>query len=110
MGIRLFFKTHNGVWFYLAGVGGVFAAAGLFSPPALRTVYSVWMRLARAIGWLNTKIILSLVFYIFFMPMGLVIRIFKRDLLGLKIEKRAVSYWIKGPPQKTDLSQYEKQF
>jgi len=68
------------------------------------------MKFAHALGWVNTRIILTLFFFIIFTPITLLLRLFTRDHLGLKINKDIDSYWTKIEHKEFDKLQYEKQF
>ena len=45
------------------------------------------------LGWINTRLILFIIFYLVFTPIGLVMRLFGVDLLDKKIDKNKNSYW-----------------
>lgn len=64
------------------------------------------MKFAAVLAWVNTRLILIVMFYMVFTPIGFVMRIFGSDQLGLKIEKEKESYWIK----KDAKINYERQF
>ncbi len=51
---------------------------------ALRPFYHVWMLLAAVLGYVNTHILLAVIFYTMFTVTGLVMRAFGRDPLRLK--------------------------
>ncbi len=86
-------------WHWCLGAGAVFLVTGLFAQPLLKPLYIGWMTLAFALGWINTRIILGIVFYLIFTPVGLMMRLFQKDSMGLRFDKQAASYWIKrGPP------------
>ena len=61
------------------------------------------------LGWLNTRLILGLVFYLMITPLGLLIRLAGTDLLDEKIDKKAESYWKKRPPAPGP-ARYEKSY
>ncbi|NQX87842.1 MAG: sxtJ [Halioglobus sp.] len=70
---------------------GVLASMSVVFPASLRPVYKVWMRFAEALGWLNTRIILSVIFYLMFVPVGFVMRLFN-DPMRRKFDTNADSY------------------
>lgn len=76
----------------------------IFKP--LKPVYDLWMKFAAVLAWVNTRIILIVMFYLVFTPIGLIMRIFGMDVLGLKIERNKESYWLK----KDKKTSYERQF
>lgn len=44
----------------------------------------IWLKLAFILGWINSKILLGILFFIFLMPLALISRIFTKDPLNLK--------------------------
>ena len=79
-------------------------------PSILKPIYVSWMRLAFILAWINTRLILFIVFYLIFTPLGLVMRLFGADLLERKIDKRKDSYWIKKEKKAFVSSDYDRQF
>ena len=77
-------------------------------PPSLTLFYKMWMMFGIVMGWINTRIILGVVFFFIFMPFGLVMRLFRKDLLLLKIDKKIKSYRISN--QKHDRENMEDPF
>ena len=72
-------------------VGAAFAVAALAAPQALGPVQRLWLRLGHGLGWLNTRLILGLVFVLVFVPVGLAMRLF-RDPLARRADPAAASY------------------
>jgi hypothetical protein len=75
-------------------VAGLLWVPALLVPVALRPVYTTWMKIGGAIGWVNTRIILGVLFYALVLPMGLVMRIFGKDPMARKPDAAASSYRI----------------
>lgn len=50
-----------------------------FIPPLERLIVWIWGKIAMVLGWINTKIILSAVFFIFLTPFGLLSRVFSKN-------------------------------
>ena len=69
-------------------------AIGLFKPFVLRPLYVGWMIAAFPISWTMTKLILGILFYGLFTPLGVCFRILSRDALCLKLQPETDSYWI----------------
>ncbi len=82
-----------GVAFGVAGVGLV--VGGLAAPGALRGVYVVWMTAALAMGFVMTRVLLTLAFALVFTPIGLLFRLIGRDALHQRPDRAAASYWIR---------------
>jgi hypothetical protein len=69
--------------------------AGTLAYPVLRPVYIGWMTFAYALGWINTRILLGVFFYLVLTPIGIFLRLAGKDLLDRRIDRRASSYWIR---------------
>jgi hypothetical protein len=82
----------------------------LFFHDAIRPIYFVFMKLAFLLGWINTKIILSIIFYIIISPIGLFMKMYGRDKLEKKIDLDKKSYWNQRKNSKFDNASYEKQY
>ncbi len=76
-------------------VAGLLWTPALLTPSVLRPVYTVWMKIGHAIGWVNTRIILGVIFYVLVLPMGLLMRLFGNDPMARKLDKSVSSYRIK---------------
>ena len=79
----------------------ILAAMALIFPASLRPVYTVWMRFAEALGWVNTRIILSVIFFLLFFPVGMIMRLFN-DPMRRKLDESADSYRIPSNPPKPE--------
>jgi len=75
-------------------VAAVFAAAGLLVPMALAPVYRLWMKIGHVLGWINTRIILGLVFFLIFAPVALLFKVLGKDTLKQRLDASASSYRI----------------
>lgn len=82
---------------------------GLISPNLLRGVEKVWLGLALVLAWVNTRIILTFLFYALFTPIGVIMRLF-RDPLDRRLRDGRVSYWVRKEPKLFDPKAYENQF
>ncbi len=74
--------------------GTLWLLAGLV-PMALQPIYRGWMKVGFVLGWVNTRILLGLVFYLMIFPMGRVMRIFRKDPLARKIDADLSTYRVK---------------
>lgn len=73
-------------------IAAALAVGGVVIPRALRPLHRVWMQLAEVLGWINTRIILLLVFFVVIVPTGAVLRVIGRDILNLKFSRTADTY------------------
>jgi len=91
-------------------ISAVFFILAFFAPNILKPVYFLWMKLAFILGWVNTRLILIIVFYFLFTPLGLLMRLFGNDLLDLKIEKNKTTFWKKKIIKEFNPLECERQF
>lgn len=72
-------------------VAAVFLLLALAWPRGLAPVYKVWMKIGAVLGWINTRLILGIVFFLIFVPFGLVMRLFK-DPMRRRLHQPVDSY------------------
>ena len=75
-------------------LGGALVGLGTIWPRALGGVYRVWMIGALAMGFVMTRLILTLAFGLVFVPVGLFFRLIGRDVLAQRPDPDAETYWI----------------
>jgi len=73
----------------LAGILWIWA---LISPATLKPIFDGWMKVGHVLGWINTRIILGLMFYTVFFAVGLILKILGKDPMSRKIDKSIESY------------------
>jgi hypothetical protein len=77
----------------LVGVAVLFVATAIVWPRALQPVERGWLALAHVLSIISTFVVLTLAFFLVVTPIGLAMRLFRRDLIGKRIDKKATSYW-----------------
>lgn len=93
----------------LAGLAIVIAVVGTVSPMALRPVFVGWMILAFPIGWAVSRILLGVLYFGIFTPVGVFFRIRGRDPLMLRRRTGQATYWSEKPAP-DNVSSYFRQF
>ena len=88
----------------------VLLVTGIVIPALLKPVYWIWMVFSTILGWFMTRVILSLLFYVVFTPIGLIARLFGKQFLDLKQNHSQQSYWNMRIVETFDTQNYEKQF
>jgi len=78
---------------YFGSIGGLLIIAAIVAPKLLLPLQKIWMSLAVILGFIMTRVILLVLFYLILTPIGLIARIFGKDFLDLKLNKDKVSYW-----------------
>ncbi len=100
-------KTTYPVW---GIIGAAFIFVGLLFPVVLKPLNKVWMSLAIVLGWIMTRVILSILFYFGMTIVKLIAMIFNKRFLNLKIDHSADTYWEKREKKPFDPTTYERQF
>lgn len=62
------------------GIGAV----SIFIPAAAKSIEWAWYKLALALGWVNSRILLSIIYFVFLLPIAWLSRLFTKDPLALK--------------------------
>ena len=75
-------------------------------PESLRPFNLLWMKLGALLGKVVAPIVMLVIFFVVVTPIGIVLKIFKKDLLGLNFSDHE-SYWLK---RKTNITTMDKQF
>jgi hypothetical protein len=78
---------------------GVLATWALLLPSTLQPVYIGWMKFGNIMNWINTRLILGIVFYGLIFPTGLVMRIFGKDPMKRKLDDSVASYRVESHSQ-----------
>jgi hypothetical protein len=90
-GLLVIYLLHPAKPLVWAAIG--LGAVGAFLPGLAHWVDWAWYKLAEGMGWVMSKVLLTLVFFVFLVPMALLSRAFgKKDSLQLK-RKNGSSYW-----------------
>ena len=90
-----------------AVIGAVLCVTGLALPGLIRPVYALLMLVTLPIGWLISSLLLRIIFYGFFTPMGFVFKLIGRDPLKLR-KPQSATFWV-AHRQRTDSMSYFRQ-
>ncbi|MBN1231856.1 MAG: hypothetical protein JXA60_00690 [Candidatus Coatesbacteria bacterium] len=92
----------------LFSFGAAVFIIGMIVPKILQKPFYYWMKFAHALGWLNARIILGLLYYLVFTPFGLLLRLFGKNTLSFKNEDN--TYWIKRKSTTFSKEDFRKQY
>ena len=70
------------IWTFIFGIFSI--SLGLFKPNLLYYPYLAWMKLGLLLGWINSKLILGLIFLFVLQPIALIMKLFGYDPLKIK--------------------------
>lgn len=91
-------------------IGIIVLASGFAMPIVLKPFYWVWMVFATILGWVMTRVILSLLLYVIITPIGLILRLLGKQFLALKWNKTDGTYWNYRSKSISEQERYDKQF
>jgi hypothetical protein len=91
------------------GCGGALLIAGLLVPIAARRFHTLWMGLAGVFGYVNTRVLLSVVFFLVVTPYGIASRVFGRNILRRR-GPASDTYWIPRQKGRQAKEQFERLF
>jgi hypothetical protein len=97
-------------FFVWLAVGLVFVAAALLIPHKLAPLRRLWLKLGHLMSIVISPIILALMYVLAIVVTGVLIRLFGKDLLSLKLKPEVASYWIKRNPPGPELKSLADQF
>ena len=80
----------KGKWTMGSYIAILFLCIGLFIPPLAIIIHKAWISIAHALGTINTKIMLTLVFFLFLTPLSFLRRLFTPDPLNIKPPKETL--------------------
>ncbi|HWR52057.1 MAG TPA: SxtJ family membrane protein [Bryobacteraceae bacterium] len=80
------------------GLSAAIALITILRPGILHPFNRVWMAFGLLLARVTNPIVMALLFYLVFTPMALLLRLAGKDLLRLRREPQAASYWIERTP------------
>mgnify|MGYP003339371855 FL=1 len=92
---------------YLIIISIIFLILGLLNSKLLSPLNSFWIKFGELLGKIIAPVVMAIIYFLILTPISLIVRLFGKDLLGLKFSKQLKTYWIK---RKKDLGSMNKQF
>ena len=92
---------------YLIIISIIFLILGLLNSKLLSPLNSFWIKFGELLGKIIAPVVMAIIYFLILTPISLMVRLFGKDLLGLKFSKQIKTYWIK---RKKDLGSMNKQF
>lgn len=104
-----FFKdSEKALYFYSAGA--IFLGLALAAPNLLKPLNFVWFKFGQGLHKIISPLIMGLLFFVAVTPTALIMRAKGKDLLRLKRDPEAKSYWIQRIPPGPSQDSLKKQF
>jgi len=101
---------HKGAswWGWVVGAGIGLGLWGSVWPEGLKWAYKPWMGLALVMGWVVSRVILGVLFYLVLTPIGVLMRLSGRNPMA--VEEREGSYWIERAQEPYEPQRSEKMY
>jgi hypothetical protein len=99
-------RGHITVALILLAVGVALLAVSVVRPALLDRPNRIWMRAARAVGWVNSHVLLTLMFVLIITPYGAVQRLFGRDVIGRRWRAEP-PHWTPAPDRLRNHNHYD---
>ena len=80
----------------------IFLALGLINSKILTPLNRLWFKFGLLLGKIISPIVMGIIFFVVVTPIGIMMRLFKKDLLNLKNNKKE-TYWIEKSGPKSEM-------
>ena len=92
---------------YLISIALIFFVLGILNSKILSPLNKAWIKLGEILGRIVAPVVMAIVYFIILTPISLLVRLFGKDLIGMKFSNDIKSYWIK---RKKHIGSMDKQF
>jgi len=100
-------KSGENIRIWSTALSSIFLIITIIRPNILTIFNKLWTKFGLLLGKVISPIIISLIFFFIITPIGLYFKVFRKDILNLKIIKKNSSYWIN---RKNKIESMKKQF
>lgn len=108
-GIALW-RHHQARAWVIGSIGIAAPVLALLAQPVWLAFFRLWMKLAEGMGWVMTRVILTLFFLLVLTPVGLVRRAMGRPTLDTQWKDGKTSYWIPKETVEPSIERYAKRY
>ncbi len=106
--IALWPLTNKGeINLYLISFSLIFLVLGLLNSKILSPLNKLWIKLGEILGRVIAPIVMAIIYFLILTPISLLVRLFGKDLIGMKYKNDVKSYWV---IRKKHLGSMDKQF
>ena len=94
----------------LVATGAALLALGYLAPRTLRHVWECWMKLVEGLGLVMTTLLLSIVWFLMFIPMSALLRLLGKKMMNMNFRQPCTSYWTDKDEADSDFKLLERQY
>ncbi len=102
--------SHTAPRIWSLGLAALLVTVSTLRPQVLALPNHYWLKLGFLLNKIVSPVILSSIYFIVFAPVGLVLKLFGKDLLALSLDRKVKTYWISreppGPKPETLINQF----
>jgi|SRR5690606_37757089 hypothetical protein len=73
-------------------IATIIGAVSIFIPAIAGAIEWLWFKIALVLGWINSRILLSVIYFLFLLPIAWISRLFRKDPLALRRTNRLTLY------------------
>jgi hypothetical protein len=106
--VMFWFETNGFIYFTIAGTFLVFS--GIVFPSVLKPVYTAWMAVAVVLGFIMTRVILAVLYYLVLTPIALIAKISGKKFIEKGFDRGKQTYWNMREKKEINPVEYERQF
>jgi hypothetical protein len=88
-------------------LGGLLMIVGAILPRALGPIHQAWMWVGHILGWINTRILLGIVFYGLVTPIGIIFRLMGKDAMRQAFAQDSSTYRVMRQPRPRSHMKYQ---
>ena len=108
-GVQFWGGSHTAAWGWLLAAA-IFGAFALVYSRALRPLNILWFKFGMLLHKIVSPVILGIMFYAVFTPVGMWMRLTGKRPLSLAYDEKADSYWIERRPPGPPPGSFDRQF
>ena len=106
--VLYYFEKASALYFIV--IGAALLLLAIIYPKVLKPLNKIWMGLAIVLGFIMSRIILTVLFYLVLTPISLLAKMFGKKFMSLKYDESAETYWEKRTIKEKNHLDYERQF
>lgn len=96
--------------YWAIGIGVTFFAIALIAPQVLQPLNLLWFKIGLLLGRIVNPLVMFLIYVLSVVPVGLIMRALGKDLLNIRLDDSASTYWIVRTPPGPEPQTLEEQF
>lgn len=103
-------KNGGDIRLWAAGIAGAFLVIALLAPALLKPLNTIWFKFGLLLHKIVSPIVMGVLYFLTVTPIGLLLKLFGKDILNQKLDREAETYWITISPEKAAQSSMRNQY